>query len=132
MQLRLLGYQQIVNNAGFKANLFFNLADIIVHFSVNCAEPTAPSSYRPILASTFGNCLETSHCRVCRRVMPYKHGRDRGGSGGNHPATLPNLGFSNLAPVGRLAVELEHLDTADEPSAVGLLLQRKSRFCHEK
>jgi len=67
MQLRLLGYQQIVNNAGFKANLFFfNLADIIVHFSVNRAEPTAPSSYRTILASTFGNCLETSHSCVCR------------------------------------------------------------------
>jgi hypothetical protein len=78
MQLRLLGYQQIVNNAGFKANLFFNLADII--FSVNCAEPTAPSSYRPILASTFGNCPETFHDCIVQRVMPYKHVRD--GSGG--------------------------------------------------
>jgi hypothetical protein len=58
MQLRLLGYQQIVNNAGFKASLFFfNLADIVVHFSVNCAELTAHSSYRPILSPTFGNCV---------------------------------------------------------------------------
>jgi len=85
MQLRLLGYQQIVNNAGFKADLFFfNLADVIVHFSVIGAEPTAPSSYRPIPASTFGDCPETFHCFVCGPAMPYEH--VRGGSDGGRPS----------------------------------------------
>jgi hypothetical protein len=63
MQLLLLGYQQMVNNAGFKGNLFFfDLADITVYFSVNSTRSTTPSSYRPIRVLTFARCAKTAHC----------------------------------------------------------------------
>lgn len=61
MQLLLLGYQQIVNSAGFKGNLFlFNPADIAVYFSVKSTQLTTPSSYRLIRVWTFARRAKTA------------------------------------------------------------------------
>ena len=122
MQLLLLGYQQIVNNAGFKGNLlFFNLADIMAIYSVNSTGTTAPSSYRRIRAPTFADCIK----RAGGNTIPERRPEMLTITCTWDPTEPFAACLSDMAPVGGLPVEFEDLDPADQPFAAGLLLEGK-------
>jgi len=112
MQLLLFGYQQRVNNVGFKDSLrFFTLAEIIVN-----------SLRKP--CSDLCTLLLSANSGIDFRKLSWKGLSDMPPNRRQIAMKFMRItGLSDMAPIGRLPVEFEDLDPGDEPPSIRLLLE---------